>query len=78
MREGSGAPAELESLSVLPDARAQVVVKGAPNRTYVIEASTDLSTWTVVGSATTDGTGMAALVDPAAANMTQRFYRTRE
>jgi uncharacterized repeat protein (TIGR02543 family) len=75
---GPGTRPELEFVAILPDAPARIVVDGEPNHTYTIEASTDLTTWTVVGSATTDATGMGTFVDTAAANLTQRFYRTRE
>jgi hypothetical protein len=62
------------SISII-DGQAHVFGSADPNLTYKIEASSDLTTWTEVGSITAAGNGGFEFVDPAAATLGARFYR---
>jgi hypothetical protein len=54
----------------------QLEVRGAPNRVYVIQASTNLMDWVTIGLGATDADGNVEFTDPDAANQPLRFYRT--
>jgi hypothetical protein len=58
--------------------KIQVEFHGADNHPYVIQASTDLSDWVTLGSATCDSEGALKFTDPDAAKFTARFYRVVE
>lgn len=51
---------------------------GTAGQTYNIQASPDLMTWTVIGTATAGAGGSLTFTDPNAANFPQRFYRTQQ
>jgi len=57
------------------DGSAQVVGQGAPDITYVIEASNDLVTWTEFGTVLSDGAGVFSFTDYDAPSSGVRFYR---
>jgi hypothetical protein len=46
--------------------------------TYSIEASTDLMTWTVIGSVTADPEGLFQFHDATVGLHDHRYYRTSE
>src|SRR5947207_1804480 len=50
---------------------------GDANQTYVIQATTDFSTWTTIATNRTDSSGMASVTDSQSAQFNQRFYRAR-
>lgn len=50
-------------------------VSAGPARNFVVEASTNLTTWSSVYGGTTSAAGTADFFDPLAANHPQRFYR---
>src|SRR5581483_9931315 len=52
-----------------------LVVTGAPNTSYAIQASTDLVHWTVLGVATQTGPGSYLFVDTNSYLYLRRFYR---
>jgi hypothetical protein len=52
-----------------------VWISGAPGTAYRVEASTDLSAWSAIGSATTDSEGKLVLTDAQAGSYSSRFYR---
>jgi hypothetical protein len=56
--------------------RIELSVSGRAGRRFVIEASSDLLNWTVLGEVIA-GTTSTPVVDPAAAEYSQRFYRAR-
>ena len=58
-----------------PDGYFQIEVASAPNVGFEIQASTDLSTWSDIGSGYTDGTGQLIVEDPDASAYSGRFYR---
>jgi len=67
----------LVSLSLTPAQKKVVTVTGPTNRTYVIEASANLSSWTGIGTVTLGASGSASLTDTSAQNQSKRFYRAR-
>ncbi len=65
-------------LTVLPGAGSgpfSLRLSGGPNRTCVIEASTNLMTWGPVFTNTTSAGGRFDFTDEQSANAAQRFYR---
>lgn len=66
------APARLVSPTILPNGRISFTIAGEPGATYMIEASSDLSTWSPVTSVTLSGAS-ATFDEPRTA--TRRFYR---
>ena len=72
--------AETCRVGVAPPARPgefQLTLRGRPGLRLVIEASSDLVTWTVLGEVTT-GVSPVPFADPAPARFPQRFYRASE
>jgi hypothetical protein len=55
--------------------QVQLDVLGAPNRVYVIQASTNLRDWATLGLCTTDATGNVRVVDADADKYPTRLYR---
>ena len=53
-------------------------IRGAPNRVYVIEASTNLMDWVTIGLGATDTGGNVKFTDPNEANPPVQFYRAVE
>ena len=49
---------------------------GRPNGTYLVQASSDLVHWSVVGTVTADETGSIQFTDSIATDIQARFYRT--
>jgi len=67
-------PPRFISLSILSDGSFQATLQGQPGKTYVIQASVDLTSWTPVSTNTLSGqTGN--FVDPHNPSLTRRFYR---
>jgi subtilisin family serine protease len=54
---------------------AQWRVSAGPTRNFVVEASTNLTTWSPVYGGTTSSAGTADFFDPLTVNHPQRFYR---
>lgn len=67
-------PARLGAVLVSTNGLIQFLVEGTSGRPYVIEASTDLATWTPIGT-NQPANGMLEFVDPHAGRYPQRFYR---
>ncbi|MGI8437364.1 MAG: hypothetical protein ACR2NX_10745 [Chthoniobacterales bacterium] len=53
----------------------QLQLSSTPNTGFTIQASTDLATWTNLGTGTTGTNGVLLFQDPDAANFPARFYR---
>jgi hypothetical protein len=71
------APAvQFVSVATLPNGGLQLLFSGAPGQDYVIEASTNLASWTPI-SVLSGGNGPLPFVDLAATNFSRRFYRAR-
>jgi len=53
----------------------QVKLTSIPNTAFELQASTDLTNWSNIGSGYTDANGSLILQDTGAANFPWRFYR---
>jgi hypothetical protein len=53
----------------------QLTVTGQPNAVYVVQASTNLTSWVSL-STNTSATGTFTFIDPTTPAPQQRFYRT--
>jgi len=62
-------------LDFLGQTTAQWRITAGPVRNFVVEASTNLITWSPVYGATTSAAGTADFFDPLTANHPRRFYR---
>jgi len=60
---------------LLNNGQFRITGKGDADVGYKIEASTDLQTWEVLGTATADETGAFEYLDTAPVEATERFYR---
>jgi hypothetical protein len=58
-----------------PGGSMQVKSFGIPGVTYLIQASTDLSTWTTISTNVASSTGVILFLDTDAPNYNSRFYR---
>jgi hypothetical protein len=65
-------------LRLAPTKEAVLTVSGLVGHTYDILASTNLTTWSVIGSTTLDASGTQDFTDTNAASFPKRFYQTRE
>ena len=54
-----------------------LTVTGEVGRTYSIQASSNLTTWTVIGTGMMPAGGSLDFIDTNAANFLKRFYRTQ-
>jgi len=68
-------PQCFSACSMRADGCAMLNLTGVGLRTYTIQASTNLTSWTNIGIATTDATGNCQFVDVNAPNFPRRFYR---
>jgi hypothetical protein len=55
--------------------RVRLQFSGEPERRYIVEASTNLTDWEMIGAATGAADGSLAFEDAQAPRFTQRFYR---
>ncbi len=69
----AGVPATGQLRQVTP--QGQVSLTGAPGQTYIIESSTNLLDWEMLGVATDLGNGAFKFDDPSPARSSRRFYR---
>ncbi|MBI2950169.1 MAG: hypothetical protein HYY23_21245, partial [Verrucomicrobia bacterium] len=68
---------EKQGLSIIKIEDGIVVqFPASPGRAYKIQASSDLKTWTDIGSATGNAQGRGQFLDPDSTYNEQRFYRT--
>lgn len=63
---------------VAPSRQTILTVTGPIGRTYDIQATQDLKTWTRIGTVTVGAGGVLNFADTNAAAFSKRFYRTRE
>ena len=68
-------PVTITSLAFLSPASLRIAGTGDANVSYKIEASSDLSSWTEIGTALADGGGAFEFVDEATAGFAARYYR---
>lgn len=70
-------PADNLQLAFEPDGSATIRLEGLPNKSYQLEAKSDLSlgSWEPLGQGLTDNAGTLEFTDPEAPSFTRRFYR---
>lgn len=68
-------PAVLTGKGFMQNGAFQLQLSAAPATVYTIEASTNLTNWSSLGSAQTDATGVLIFQDTNAAAFRSRFYR---
>ena len=73
---GTGITENITGINLLPNGHVVIHFAGIPNRTYSVQASTDLQNWSTIGSATAGPNGQFSFEDVNAGNFGQRFYRT--
>ncbi|MBI5387364.1 MAG: trypsin-like serine protease [Verrucomicrobia bacterium] len=73
---GSVPPLRVTSIVTVAGGSATLTISSVAGVTYYLEASDDLSSWTVVDVQTATGPE-TTLVDPGAGSYTYRFYRVR-
>jgi uncharacterized lipoprotein YddW (UPF0748 family) len=70
-------PPQFQSITVLPDHRAQLQLLGTANLPYAIETSSNLTDWSALMSGTLTNIP-SELTDDSASNAPVRFYRARQ
>ena len=74
--EVSFAPGQASlQIRVTANGQAVLTVKGPVGKTYDIQATPNLTTWSVIGSVTMGAGGSMDFTDTSAANFPKRFYR---
>jgi uncharacterized repeat protein (TIGR01451 family) len=68
------APAQFSDV-IVTNGQLHATLSGEPGLTYVVQASTNLTTWTPVATNTLPGSGLFKFVDADAPNFGHRFYR---
>jgi RNA polymerase sigma factor (sigma-70 family) len=68
------APLNIMSFERLPDGAFRLAFQGQPEVRYAVEASTNLTTWTLLGEAVNQN-GQLEFIDRDAPKFTLRFYR---
>ncbi len=72
-----GGTAQLQ-IRIAANKQAILTVTGKTNHTYEIQATTDLKTWTVLGTVALGTSGSASYTNTNAGSFPKRFYRTRD
>jgi hypothetical protein len=73
---GSGRGAtKLDAVKSQLDGKIQLRFSSAAGQTYIVEASTNLVNWEIIGVASEHGDGTFEFEDANAASFTTRFYR---
>ena len=68
-------PVTITTVEFLDAVNLRIAGTGDANVSYKIQASSDLSGWTEIGTAVADGAGTFEFVDGATAGFTTRYYR---
>jgi hypothetical protein len=69
------APLAILSTSILPAGALRLVCRGVPAHSHTVKASSDLITFTAIGTVIAAADGTFTFEDPAAAILPRRFYR---
>ena len=75
VRPASAAPANPVSVRLLANGHMQLSMVGIPGRTYLVQVSDDLMTWSTLTTMSAGANGEFQFEDTDAANHAQRFYR---
>lgn len=71
----TNAPPELSHPHTSAQGEFSFLLAGVPHATYVIQASTDLTSWTAITTNVLPATGALRITDAQAAEFLQRYYR---
>jgi hypothetical protein len=71
----TNAPPELSHPHTSAQGEFSFALAGVPHATYVIQASTDLTSWTAITTNVLPATGALRITDLQAAEFSQRYYR---
>jgi Fibronectin type III domain len=73
-------PGGLAKLQIVIAANKQAIltVTGRASHAYEIQTTTNLNTWTILGTVTTGASGSANYTNTNAGSFSKRFYRTRD
>lgn len=73
-------PGGLAKLQIFVAANKQAIltVTGRASHAYEIQTTTNLNTWTILGTVTTGASGSANYTNTNAGSFSKRFYRTRD
>ena len=71
-------PGRLLNITALTGRQFMLTMTGPTGHTNNIEASSNLTTWTVIGKVTLGTGGSASFTDTNAASFSKRFYRTSD
>jgi hypothetical protein len=71
----ANAPPELTQAQILSGGRFSFVLAGAPQGTFVIQASSDLKTWNPIATNSLSGSSTVTISDPQATSFARRYYR---
>ena len=72
---GGTALPELSDVQIASDGTLSFLLTGTSLKTYVIQASTDLTAWTPISTNSLPGGGAATITDLQATSFSQRYYR---
>ncbi len=74
------APTGLQTvgINVASNRQVMVILTGQIGQTYNIQATQDLKTWTVIGTAIMGPSGTLGFIDTNASHFSKRFYRTQQ
>ena len=79
--EGGGSgevAAKLHSVKHQSDGKLQFKLSGTAGRAQIVEASTNLLDWEIIGVAVERGNGLYEFQDPSALKFPGRFYRIKQ
>jgi subtilisin family serine protease len=77
LRKALCPPISLAAIPAAGDQPFELRLSGSPNQTYVIELTTNLTSWSPIYTNTTSTTGRLDFTDNQSTNSAQRFYRAR-
>ncbi|HWW02165.1 MAG TPA: S8 family peptidase [Candidatus Acidoferrum sp.] len=66
---------QLRALATAPDGSLQLRVLGNPNRSFVLQTTSDLAAWTPILTNSTSNSGTFDFTDQVSAGLARRFYR---
>jgi hypothetical protein len=71
----TNAPPQLSNAQKIAGAAFSFTLAGTPSATYIVQVSTNLTTWAPLVTNALPTTGLLTITDPQAASFTRRYYR---
>jgi uncharacterized repeat protein (TIGR01451 family) len=68
-------PPQLSGDIIKANNQFELTLKGQPNLAYIIQGSTNLTSWTSISTNVADSTGTIVFTDTSSSGLKQRFYR---